>query len=140
MLTRRTAIRLGAAAVAAAALPARGAERLNAKLIASSPAKESLPMIGIGTARRFDVATPEEREPLMAVLEQLPKLGGKLVDTAPSYGVAEQVVGELVAKLGNRKELFIATKVGAGRDGAEAGIAEMNRSQPTRAKMVQLLG
>ena len=127
MITRRTAIQLGAAAAAALAMPLRAAEaKLNTRKIPSSG--EPLPLIGIGTARRFDVSTPEEREPLMAVLQELPRLGGKLVDTAPSYGAAEAVVGELVAKLGNRADLFIATKVGAGRNGVEAGIAEMNQS------------
>lgn len=127
MITRRTALQAGAAAAAFLALPLRaGDAKLNVRKIPSSG--EPLPLVGIGTARRFDVATPEEREPLMAVLQELPRLGGKLVDTAPSYGVAESVVGELVAKIGNRKDLFIATKVGAGRNGVEAGIAEMNQS------------
>lgn len=138
MITRRTALQLGALATAAAALPLRAAAeaKLNTRKIPSSG--EPLPLVGIGTARRFDVATPEEREPLMAVLQELPRLGGKLVDTAPSYGVAEVVVGELVAKIGNHKDLFIATKVGAGRNGVEAGVAEMNQSLE-RLKKIDLM-
>ena len=138
MITRRTALQLGALATAAAALPSlRAADaKLNTRKIPSSG--EPLPLVGIGTARRFDVSTPEEREPLMAVLQELPRLGGKLVDTAPSYGVAEVVVGELVAKIGNRKDLFIATKVGAGRGGVEAGVAEMNQSLQ-RLKKIDLM-
>lgn len=137
MITRRTALQLGALATAAAALPLRAADaKLNTRRIPSSG--EPLPLVGIGTARRFDVSTPEEREPLMAVLQELPRLGGKLVDTAPSYGVAEVVVGELVAKIGNHKELFIATKVGAGRNGVEAGVAEMNQSLQ-RLKKIDLM-
>ena len=137
-ITRRTALQLGAAATAALVVnPLRAKEeKLNARQIPSSG--EWLPLVGIGTARRFDVTTPEEREPLMAVLHELPRLGGKLVDTAPSYGVAEVVVGELVAKLGNRKQLFIATKVGAGRNGVEAGVAEMNQSL-ARLKSIDLM-
>lgn len=137
MITRRAALQLGALATAAAALPLRAAAaKLNARKIPSSG--ETLPLVGIGTARRFDVSTAEEREPLMAVLQELPRLGGKLVDTAPSYGAAEAVVGELVAKLGNRRELFIATKVGAGRNGVEAGVAEMNQSLE-RLKKIDLM-
>ncbi|HVE71062.1 MAG TPA: aldo/keto reductase [Thermoanaerobaculia bacterium] len=137
MITRRTALQLGAAAAASLALPARAAkQKLLTRKIPSSG--EPLPLVGIGTARRFDVSTPEQREPLMAVLEELPRLGGKLVDTAPSYGVAESVVGELVAKIGNRKQLFIATKVGAGRNGVEAGVAEMNQSLQ-RLKSIDLM-
>lgn len=127
-ITRRTAVKLGATATAALLLsPLHAAEeKLHVRQIPSSG--EWLPVIGIGTSRRFDVATAEEREPLLQVLSELPRLGGRLVDTAPSYGMAESVVGSLVAKLGNRKELFLATKVGAGRGGVDAGIAEMKQS------------
>lgn len=90
---------------------------------------ERVPVIGIGTARRFDVGAGEsERAPLRAVLADLPRLGGRVVDTAPSYGAAETVIGDLLAELGNRDEIFLATKVGAGRNGVAAGIAEMEAS------------
>lgn len=90
---------------------------------------ERLPVVGVGTARRYDVGeSADVRAPLREVLRDLPRLGGKVVDTAPSYGAAETVVGDLVAELGNRRELFIATKVGRGRLGAAAGLAEMQQS------------
>lgn len=90
---------------------------------------ERLPVIGVGTARRYEaVATEAERAPLREVIRRLPELGGRLIDTAPSYGQAESIVGELVAQVGNRDRLFIATKVGRGRQGREAGIAEMEES------------
>lgn len=89
---------------------------------------ERIPVVGIGTSRRYSPGSAEERAPLREVLRNLPRLGGKVVDTAPSYGAAETVVGDLVAEIGNRSELFIATKVGRGRQGAEAGLAEMRRS------------
>ena len=88
---------------------------------------ERLPIVGIGTARRFNVgASMAERSPLKEVLQRLPELGGKLVDTAPSYGSAEPVVGDLVSELGNRDRLFMATKVRK-RD-RDAGLAELNQS------------
>lgn len=129
MITRRSAIQLGITAAAALATKPLFAKE-NAKLLTKAipSTGERLPLVGIGTSRRFDVSTPEERVPLREVLRELPRLGGKLVDTAPSYGAAESVVGDLVAELGNRKQLFIATKVGAGRNGADAGLAEMNAS------------
>ncbi|HYK02661.1 MAG TPA: aldo/keto reductase [Thermoanaerobaculia bacterium] len=131
MLTRRSAIKLGLGATAALTFT-----RLDAK-----PAPLKLYPIGIGTARRFDVgASEEERAPLREVLRELPRLGGQVVDTAPSYGNAESVVGELVAELGNRDKLFIATKVGAGKEGAAAGLAEMNASlKRLRMNSVDLL-
>lgn len=90
---------------------------------------ERIPVIGIGTARRYDVAANEaELAPLLEVVRNFTKMGGKLIDTAPSYGNAEPVVGELVAKAGNRNQLFLATKVGRGRQGVQAGRDEMERS------------
>jgi aryl-alcohol dehydrogenase-like predicted oxidoreductase len=90
---------------------------------------ERLPVIGIGTARRYDVAASEiELAPLREVVRNFTRMGGKLIDTAPSYGNAEQVVGNLVAQAGNRDQLFLATKVGRGRQGVHAGRAEMEQS------------
>jgi aryl-alcohol dehydrogenase-like predicted oxidoreductase len=90
---------------------------------------ERLPVIGIGTARRYDVAASEaELAPLREVVRNFTRMGGKLIDTAPSYGNAESVVGNLVAQAGNRNQLFVATKVGRGREGVQAGRAEMEQS------------
>jgi len=88
---------------------------------------ESLPIIGIGTARRYEAVTTEaERAPLREVLRQFKEMGGKVIDTAPSYGTAEMVVGDLVAELNIRESLFIATKLGA--HGRDAGIAQLEQS------------
>jgi aryl-alcohol dehydrogenase-like predicted oxidoreductase len=99
---------------------------------------ERLPVIGIGTARRYDVATSgpfstqrsadAELAPLLEVVRNLTRMGGKLIDTAPAYGNAEPVVGTLVAQAGNRNQLFLATKVGRGRQGVPAGRAELEQS------------
>jgi aryl-alcohol dehydrogenase-like predicted oxidoreductase len=88
---------------------------------------ESLPVIGIGTARRYEAVTMEaERAPLRAVLRQFKEMGGKVIDTAPSYGTAEGVVGDLVAELKIRESLFIATKLGT--HGRDAGIEQLELS------------
>ncbi|MGZ8414193.1 MAG: aldo/keto reductase [Gemmatirosa sp.] len=99
---------------------------------------ERLPVIGIGTARRYDVATSgllttdrsveAKLAPLREVVRNFTRMGGKLIDTAPSYGNAEPVVGNLVAQVGNRNQLFLATKVGRGAQGVQAGRAEMEQS------------
>src|SRR3989304_7072407 len=83
---------------------------------------ESVPIIGIGTSRRYQGTTEAERAQLREVLRQFKGLGGKVIDTAPAYGNAETVVGDLVAELGIRDSLFIATKVGA--QGREAGVEQ----------------
>jgi aryl-alcohol dehydrogenase-like predicted oxidoreductase len=88
---------------------------------------ESLPIIGIGTARRYEAITTEaERAPLREVLRQFKEMGGRVIDTAPSYGTAEMVVGDLVAELKIRESLFIATKLGA--HGRDAGIEQLEQS------------
>jgi aryl-alcohol dehydrogenase-like predicted oxidoreductase len=75
---------------------------------------ETLPIIGVGTARRYEsAATEAELAPLRETLARFKALGGRVVDTAPSYGQAETIVGQLVAGLGLRQDLFLATKVGA---------------------------
>ncbi len=132
-LNRRDALKLGLAAGASMALGPRAlfaqgsSGELLSKPIPSSG--ERIPLIGIGTARRYDVAaTEEELAPLREVLRNFPGMGGKLIDTAPSYGNAETVVGNLLAELGIRDQIFLATKVGAGRQGRAAGLAEMQGS------------
>src|SRR6186713_1992737 len=73
---------------------------------------EMLPVIGLGTARSFDVsASPTDRQPVEEVLALLVKRGGKLLDTSPMYGRAELVVGEIAKKLKLSESLFLATKV-----------------------------
>lgn len=89
---------------------------------------ERLPVIGIGTARRYDVTTPEDKAPLLETLREFPKLGGKVIDTAPSYGQAEAVTGELIEQLALRDQLFLATKVSVRGTDPAPGVAQMAES------------
>jgi len=70
---------------------------------------ERLPVIGLGT-NAYSAGSAEQMTPLREVLEHMPKAGGTLIDTARVYGRSEAVIGELVEGLGNRKQLFLATK------------------------------
>lgn len=70
---------------------------------------EKLPVVGIGT-NQYSVSAPDELAARRDVLQNLPRLGGKVVDTAWGYGDAERVIGKLVEELGIRDKLFIATK------------------------------
>jgi aryl-alcohol dehydrogenase-like predicted oxidoreductase len=75
---------------------------------------EPLPAVGLGTARVFDVGDdPAKRAALSRVLADLVAGGGRIIDTASSYGSAESVVGDLVAQAGLRRKVFIATKLEA---------------------------
>ena len=123
--TRRRVLQAGALASAGFVLQRQGlaadahpkALSLITKPIPSSG--EKLPVIGIGT-NAYGVSAPEELALRREVLRHLPQLGGSVVDTAPAYGTSEAVIGDLVAQLGNRSKLFLATKVTA-RDGDIAG-------------------
>ena len=78
----------------------------------------------LGTSRTFDVdRSAAERDPLEEVMSGFVGLGGKVVDSSPMYGNAEEVVGDLAAKLDLRPQLFLATKVWT--SGKQAGIAQM---------------
>jgi len=88
---------------------------------------ETLPVIGLGTWQTFDVGpSPAERAPLEEVLRTFAALGGKVIDSSPMYGNAEEVAGDLIGKLGIRSSLFVATKVWT--SGKEAGISQMEES------------
>jgi diketogulonate reductase-like aldo/keto reductase len=88
---------------------------------------EMLPVIGLGTWQAFDVGPgAAERQPLEEVLALFVKLGGRVVDTSPMYGRAEQVIGDIAAKLNLHRSLFLATKVWT--TGKEQGIASMEKS------------
>lgn len=90
------------------------------------PAGE-VPLVGIGTARLYqDPQTEEDYAPLRATLARFVELGGKVIDTAPSYGRAEEVLGRLTSELGARDRLYLATKVGA--DNLDEGKAQIEQS------------
>ena len=61
-----------------------------------------------------------------AVLDALFAAGGRVIDSSPMYGRAEQTAGELLAARNLRDKAFIATKVWT--QGKDAGIAQMENS------------
>jgi diketogulonate reductase-like aldo/keto reductase len=100
---------------------------------------ERLPVVGLGTWQTFDVGgDTRARAPLGEVLSELATAGGKVVDSSPMYGTSEEVVGDLVAKLGLRPRLFLATKVWT--SGRAEGIAQMEQSmRRLRAERLDLM-
>ena len=118
MRTKRRALLLAAAGLLA---PAYGqAMPLLRKAIPSSA--EEIPVIGLGTARRYEQPAPGLRE----TLARFGALGAAVIDTAPVYGDAEVVVGELLDGLQLRPRLFLATKVSI--SGREAGVRQIEQS------------
>ncbi len=100
---------------------------------------ERLPAVGLGTWARFDAgASATARDPLLRVLENMAALGGKLIDSSPMYGSAEEVVGDLTAASGLADRFFYATKVWT--SGAENGIRQMEASrQKMRREVIDLM-
>ncbi len=144
-LTRREAARLITAGAVGLALPI-GASRMRAATESSTmltraipSSGDKLPVIGLGTWRTFDVdLAPDNRRQLEEVLALFVKLGGRVIDTSPMYGRAEQVIGDLTAALGIREKLFLATKVWT--HGKQAGIDSMKRSMARlRAERIDLM-
>ena len=143
-MDRRNVLRALAVAAGVTQLPARAADAkpdtLPTMVTRKIPSSgEMLPVIGLGTWQSFDVgAEAAARAPLENVLREFAALGGKLIDSSPMYGRSEEVAGDLIAKLGLREKLFIATKVWT--SGKAAGIAQMEDSmKKLRAKPIELM-
>jgi aryl-alcohol dehydrogenase-like predicted oxidoreductase len=142
-MKRRTFLSSAAAFAVAAALPRSPRAQTaasNALATAKIPSMDrELPVIGLGTARRYaDPAGEAELAALKATIARFLELGGQVIDTAPSYGRAEEVLGQLVQELGVRDRLFIATKVGV--NSREEGVAEIEQSfARLRTKRIDLI-
>lgn len=120
-----------AAAMPASALAAAAAGVLTRPIPVSG---ERLPVIGSGSAIIYDFENdPAKYAERRATLQAFVGGGAKLIDTAPSYGKAEDRLGDLIADLGIRDRLFVATKVPA-QDSVEAKTASLAASQ-RRMKM-----
>ena len=74
---------------------------------------ERLPAVGLGTAYVFDTDTAKTESAAAEIFRTLIDNGGRLIDTASTYGDAEKVIGNVVAAANSRDKLFIATKLEA---------------------------
>jgi len=116
--TRREWLGLGLGAGAAAAggrwslLSAEEAtapEPMNMTVVPSSG--EQVPAVGLGTVDFQGNPDTDDLSRLRETLEVFHRLGGRLLDTSPNYGNSETVLGRLLADLGIRDAMFMATKV-----------------------------
>jgi len=143
IVTRREAAKVIGGTAAGLFLPItpRAAnESSSAMLTRSIPSSgEKLPVIGLGTWQAFDVGlTADSRRQLEEVLSLFVKFGGRVIDSSPMYGRAEEVIGDLTATLGILDKLFLATKVWT--HGKESGVKSMERSMALlRTKRIDLM-
>jgi aryl-alcohol dehydrogenase-like predicted oxidoreductase len=125
-------------ALASRALPARAAGSPDLATRAIPHSGERIPVIGLGTANDFQVAPQgEAKANLKKVVDDLLAQGGKLIDTASSYGSAESVLGDLLSDQ-DRSKIFLATKLESGSQ--KTGAIEFRRSlERLRFSKVDLL-
>lgn len=108
-ITRRQATALlGAGLIAPSAALAQNA--LLSRAIPSSG--ERIPSVGLGTANVFGRGE-EARQNAGAVIQALVTGGGRLIDTASTYGEAESVLGDVMTTGVLHDRIFIATKLEA---------------------------
>jgi len=100
---------------------------------------QAIPVIGMGSSDSMNVgADASERAPLKEVVRLFFEGGGTVIDTAPSYGRSEAVLGDLLAELNLRDKAFLATKLGT--SGRDAGLAQFQQSlRALKTDKVELL-
>lgn len=110
----------------AAALPLRAAPAsLLARRVPSSG--EAIPVLGLGSWITFNVGNdPAARAECAAVMRDFFAAGGRMIDSSPMYGSAQDVIGDGLKKIGRPAQLFAADKVWTSSDGP-AQVAESRR-------------
>ena len=100
---------------------------------------EALPVIGAGTSGSYEVALGSpEFQTLKDTIRVFFEGGGRVFDTAPNYGNADEVLGALLAEGGWRDQCFLATKIAADdRAAMEAQWAEsLRKLQTSRVELL----
>ncbi len=118
---RRTLLRIGLSACAAALAPVQAKQPREAttavdvaapqtRVIPSSG--EALPLVGLGTWITFNVGNDVvARKQCADVMAAFFAAGGKLIDSSPMYGSSQDVVGDGLRRIGALKNVFSADKV-----------------------------
>lgn len=127
MISRREYLKLSLAAGAALSMKpsllwASGEDKASLITRAIPSSGQRLPVVGLGSSATFaQTARGEDVDALRGVFRALVGNGGKVFDTAPSYGASEEVAANIVNELGMADKVFWATKVNvAGRGGGSA--------------------
>lgn len=143
MQTRRAALATAAAAVTVASMPSfpsSAAEGGAMEMRAIPSTGEKIPVIGMGTSGSFEVRPGSaEHKALADVLKVFFDGGGTVIDTAPTYSNAEDILGPLLADGGYRAKAWIATKL-SGVRGKQAGMEQFEGSlKSLKTDKVELL-
>ena len=132
MISRRDVLKIGAGAGAALLLDGVISTGAAQGALITKPLRstgEKLPVIGLGSSQTFNLAPGHpEWAAGREVIKLFHELGGKVIDTAPSYQRSELFIGESIKDLGLVDGLFLATKVNVGSAGKEAAVRQMENS------------
>ncbi|MEM7193934.1 MAG: aldo/keto reductase [Pseudomonadota bacterium] len=110
-MNRRDLIRYSTGGVLSAALPGLGFAA-DAPLATIPSTGEKIPTIGLGTWITFNVGNKESiRVQRCEVLNRFFELGGRMVDSSPMYGAAEDVLGFCEERAAGPKDYLRTTKV-----------------------------
>ena len=135
-LSRRALLGLMAAGGTAAMLapgfsPAQAAELVQSAepgLRRIPSTGEMVPAVGLGTWITFNVGADRTlRDESADVMDAFFKAGGRMIDSSPMYGSAQDVVGYGLRKLGHPQALFSADKVWISSPSAGPGQIEESR-------------
>jgi diketogulonate reductase-like aldo/keto reductase len=89
---------------------------------------EALPLIGLGSWISFNVGNDKAaRDANAEVIRSFFQAGGRLIDSSPMYGSAQEVIGYSLNRLGHYPELFAADKVWI--SGSENGRVQIEKSR-----------
>jgi len=101
--------------------PAAGAAQPAALVTRPVPASgEQIPVVGLGTWITFNVGRdPQGRRRSADVVRAFLAGGGRVIDSSPMYGSAQDVVGEALRQPGMARTHFSADKVWTSGDGAQ---------------------
>jgi aryl-alcohol dehydrogenase-like predicted oxidoreductase len=148
MITRRQFLNAASATLAGSMFftggryAARAAETTAMLKRAIPSSGELVPVIGMGTSGSFQIPIGSaEYEALREVLKRFLAGGAALIDTAPTYGNAEDVLGSLFRESGARSRAFIATKLSRvrGRDeGLEQFRSTLKRLNTDKVELLQV--
>ena len=90
---------------------------------------ERIPVIGMGSWLVFGIDPDNEAELATreAVIREFLERGGGMIDSSPMYGVAQDVIGRSLKRIGDHTGLFAATKVWT--RGNRQGLLQMEDSR-----------
>ena len=136
MYSRRDAIVMMAAAAATPQAAVATSQPMQRRIPGTD---ESLPVLGLGTWQVLDVpASGADYDAASAATRQFLEAGGKLIDSSPMYGRAEERIGDFLAGMRPTPSVFLATKIWTqGREAGRAQLADSHRLM--RAKTLDLV-